>query len=200
MSIEADSIPDLYERHAAVYDQGRGRDLMEKTWLDRLLTLTVPPRSVLDLGCGSGEPIAHYLIDQGCELTGIDSSPTLIGLCRRRFPSHRWTVTDMRSLSLNRQFQGIIAWDSFFHLRPSDQERMFSVFRRHAAPKATLMFTSGPGRGVAIGTYQNEPLYHASLDASEYKKLLNDNGFNVVAHRVEDPDCGRHTVWLAQQD
>lgn len=199
MSIEADTITDLYERHAQAYDQDRGRDLMERRWMDRFLAQVTSPRSVLDIGCGSGEPIARYLIEQGCRLTGVDSSATMIGFCRQRFPAHHWTIADMRSLALNRQFQGILAWDSFFHLRPLDQEQMFSVFRDHAAPEAALMFTSGPERGVSIGTYRSEPLYHASLDVSEYKTLLNDHGFSVVSHVVEDPDCGRHTVWLAKQ-
>jgi hypothetical protein len=37
-----------------------------------------------------------------------------------------------------------------------------AVFRRHAAPKAALMFTSGPAAGEAIGAYRGEPLYHAA--------------------------------------
>ena len=60
------------------------------------------------------------------------------------------------------------------------------------------MFTSGPAHGEAIGSYRGEPLYHASLDAAEYRALFSANGFDVVAHVVEDPDCGGHTVWLAQ--
>ena len=41
----------------------------------------------------------------------------------------------MRELALGRKFSGILAWDSFFHLRHDDQRRMFPVFRQHAAPK-----------------------------------------------------------------
>jgi hypothetical protein len=75
---------------------------------------------------------------------------------------------------------------------------MFPVFRKHAAPRAALMFTSGPSHGEAIGTYQREPLYHASLDSAEYGTLLDRNGFEVMAHVVEDANCGRHTIWLAR--
>ena len=39
----------------------------------------------------------------------------------------------MRALSLKQTFQGILAWDSFFHLKPADQRKMFAVFRNHAA-------------------------------------------------------------------
>jgi hypothetical protein len=28
--------------------------------------------------------------------------------------------------------------------------------------------------------------------------LLDDHGFDVVTHVVEDPQCGGHTVWLAR--
>ena len=105
----------------------------------------------------------------------------------------------MRSLSLGRSFDGILAWDSFFHLCQDDQRRMFPIFRSHAAPRAVLMFTSGPSHGEAIGSFEGEPLYHASLDGADYRALLDENGFAVVEHMVEDPACGRHTVWLVQR-
>jgi hypothetical protein len=28
--------------------------------------------------------------------------------------------------------------------------------------------------------------------------LLDANGFDVIEHTVRDPQCGGHTVWLAQ--
>lgn len=75
---------------------------------------------------------------------------------------------------------------------------MFPIFRRNAAPKGALMFTSGSSLGEAIGAYKDEPLYHGSLDGLEYRSLLDENGFDVVSHVVEDPACGGRTVWLAQ--
>jgi SAM-dependent methyltransferase len=199
MASEADRIIDLYQRHASDWDKDRGRELFERPWLNGFLGLMPPGASVLDVGCGSGEPIGRFLIDQGCEVTGIDSSPGLIHLCIGRFPDQEWIVSDMRTLSLGRRFDGILAWNSFFHLCPDDQRRMFPIFGRHAAPNAALMFTSGPAHGEAIGTYKGEPLYHGSLDGDEYRSLLERNGFEVVSHVVEDPTCGHHTIWLAQR-
>jgi hypothetical protein len=121
--------------------------------------------SILDIGCGSGEPIARYLIEAGYDLTGADSSPAMIEMCKSRFPNQNWLIEDMRILSLARRFEGLLAWDSFFHLRKDDQRKMFPIFRAHAAPNAALMFTSGPRDGEAMGTYRGEPLYHASLAA-----------------------------------
>jgi SAM-dependent methyltransferase len=196
---EAERIIGLYQRHADAWDNDRSLGgLYEKAWLERLLALLPPQPSILDIGCGSAEPIAHYFIDQGCAVTGIDSSPALIDLCKNRFPDQTWFVADMRGLSLSRHFNGILAWDSFFHLCPEDQRAMFPIFRNHAAPNAALMFTSGDSCGEAIGNFQGEPLYHSSLDEAEYRSLLSQNGFDFVAYVARDSTCGDHTIWLAQ--
>jgi SAM-dependent methyltransferase len=82
----ADGIIDLYSRRAAEFDADRGRSLNEQPWLDAFLEHVPQAGSVLDLGCGSGEPIARHLIEQGRRVTGVDASPGLIALCRERFP------------------------------------------------------------------------------------------------------------------
>jgi SAM-dependent methyltransferase len=201
MESDADKIIDLYERHAHHYvADRRSVGWKENAWLDRFSAHLPQGASILDMGCGSGEPIARYLIDQGFAVDGLDTSATLIAICRRRFPQRSWHVADMRALALEDTFDGLLAWDSFFHLAPDDQRRMFPIFKRHAAPGAALMFTSGVSHGESIGAYRGDPLYHASLDSEEYRTLLKSTGFRVVAHIVEDPDCGGHTIWLAQAE
>ena len=195
----SENITALYERHAHAWAEERGSDLvLEKQWLDSFISLLPEGATILDVGCGSAEPIAKYLIEKGFEVSGVDASPTMISMCRSRFPDNQWIVADMRRLSLGRTFQGLIAWDSFFHLSHDAQRGMFPIFRQHLLAGAPLMFTSGPAHGEAIGTYGGEPLYHASLDAAEYRSLLAANGFAVVKHVTGDPECGGHTVWLAQ--
>jgi hypothetical protein len=113
-------------------------------------------------------------------------------------PGQEWVVGDMRSLALGRRFQGILAWDSFFHLRHQDQRTMFRIFAVHAAPAAVVMFNAGFGHGEAVGCYQGDPLYHASLDASEYEALLADLGFELIEHSVNDPAKGGRIFWVAR--
>lgn len=199
MSTDADRIVGLYDRHASTWDTVRSRSLFELPWLERFRALLPPTGSVLDIGCGSGEPIAGFFIDAGYRLTGLDSSPSMIALCKNRFPNAAWNVADMRTLSLGERFDGILAWDSFFHLRRDEQRQMFPLFRAHADAKAALMFTSGPADGEAMGTFEGEPLYHASLAPEEYSSLLDDNGFEVVSQVFDDPHVGGHTIWLARR-
>lgn len=200
--MSADDIIGLYERHAHhwVTDCGRTGVSFEKPWLDRLIAALPAGNDILDIGCGSGEPIADSLIAQSYNVTGVDSSPTLISLCRERQPEHRWLVADMRKLALGRRFAGLIAWDSFFHLTCDDQRHMFPIFRAHAAQGAGLLFTSGPRHGEAVGEFHGDPLYHASLAPDEYHALLAGNGFDVVQFVPEDPACGGRTVWLARRN
>lgn len=197
----ADGVIEHYERHALAWDQDRRAGAWpDKPWHDRFIAALARGAGVLDLGCGSGAPVAMHLAASGLQVTGIDASPSLIALCRERLPGHAWRVEDMRALHLGRQFCGILAWDSFFHLAPDDQRRMFAVFGAHAAPGCVLMFNAGPAAGEVIGRYRGDPLYHASLDADEYAGLLAGIGFGVVSHSVEDwKTGGGRTVWLARR-
>ena len=200
MDDHAAKIANLYERHALAWDSARGKNLFERAWLDRFRVLLPAGGKILDLGCGAGEPIAHYFIEAGCRVTGVDSSPAMIALCRKRFPDAQWINADMRQLKLADRFDGILAWDSFFHLSHEDQAAMFPVFAEHAATGAALMYTSGRDHGVAMGTFEGEPLYHASLDPAEYRRLLAANGFEVAAQVFDDPGCGGHSIWLARKN
>jgi SAM-dependent methyltransferase len=200
--MSAQNIIDLYERHAHewVGDRSRQTEFFEKGWLDRFTAMAPAGGTILDLGCGPAKPMAAYLLAQGFDVCGVDSSPSMIALARTNFPDRQWLVADMRKLALGKRFAGIVAWDSFFHLDYDDQWRMFPVFRDHAAAGAPLLFTSGPRHGEAIGSLRGEPLYHASLAPDEYRELLAANDFSVVAEKMEDPECGGHSVWLARRN
>jgi SAM-dependent methyltransferase len=200
VSTDPNSVIDVYERHAEAWvnDRLRANNFPERGWLDRFCALIPAGGSVLDIGCGAGEPIAKHLSESGYSVTGVDSSATMIAMFQARLPSQQALLSDMRTLCLEQRFHGILAWDSFFHLNHENQRRMFSIFRAHAAPHAALMFTCGTSYGEAIGRLHGEPLYHASLDTAEYLRLLNEHGFAVVATVSEDQTCGGRAVWLAQ--
>jgi len=190
----------LYEDAAAAFARDRQRLVGEERYLGELIAARggMHP-SVLDLGCGVGVPIARFLIERGCAVTGVDAAPAMIALARANFPDVRWIVGDMRRLALGERFDAVLAWNSFFHLTGDDQRGMFAVFRDHIAPGGRLLFTAGPAAGEAIGALYGRRLYHASLSSDEYRELLDRHGFEVLTHAVEDPDCGRHTVWLARR-
>jgi SAM-dependent methyltransferase len=190
-------VASLYEDIADWFDASRPRTLIEAEYLSLALKSAPRKGSLLDLGCGAGEPIARYFIANGFKVTGVDLSPKMISLCKQRFPDETWLVGDIRNLKLDSCFDIIIAWDSFFHLDHESQRNMFPTFRDHIRDGGVLVFTSGTKLGEAYGTMQGREFYHASLDLEEYEKLLTTYGFKVVLNKIEDPACGGRTIWVA---
>jgi SAM-dependent methyltransferase len=192
-----DAILSTYDTVADEWDRHRDRSLFERRHLDRMLT-HAPGRRVLDLGCGSGRPIAQYLVDRRCEVTGVDGAPAMVALFRRNVPQAEALVADMRGLELGESFDAILAWDSFFHLSPDDQRAMMPVFAAHAAPRGVVMFTAGPAAGEPVGDFAGHPLYHASLDPEDYRETLAGAGFTLIDATLEDPQAQGHSVFLAR--
>jgi cyclopropane fatty-acyl-phospholipid synthase-like methyltransferase len=197
----ADQIVGHYEKHAAAWDRDRHNSSWnDKAWHDRFIRRLGKGAKVLDLGCGPGRPVAQHMVEQGLRVIGVDSSPTMISFCRDRLPDQEWIVADMRRLALGRRFDGILAWDSFFHLDHDNQRRMFAIFAEHASVGTVLMFNTGPQHGEGLGEYRGDPLYHASLSAAEYEALTARYAFRVPQHATNDARAGGRTVWLCQRD
>lgn len=198
----AEAIIDLYSRHADDWARMRDGPLNadERPHLERFAAALPEGAEVLDLGCGSGRPIADWLIGRGFRLTGVDASPGLIARCRIAFPEHEWRVADMRGLDLDRRFDGVLAWFSSFHLTAEAQGAMAVVYARHLRPGGVLMFIGGPKRGVAMGTWMDQPLYHASQEPLEYRAGLEQAGLVDIEETplksgTDDPA----RVWTARR-
>ena len=193
----ADGMHDVYERKAEEFDQERGKTLFERSWLEKFEVLLPKNASILDVGCGSGEPIARYFIEKGYDLTGVDYSQSMIGLVRQRFPEQTWLVADMRDLDLERRFDGLLGWHSFFHLTQDEQRAVLPIFSSHLNPGGVLMLTVGPEEGECDGHVAGEDVYHASLSPDEYRGILEKLDFKIEQFVAEDPDCGYATIILA---
>lgn len=103
----AGRVVDLYRRHAGAWAAARGAKLAERAWIERLAAMLGSGATVLDIGCGSGQPIAACLAEWGHRVAGIDSSPEMIALFRASLPGEAAEVADMRSLSLDSRFGGL---------------------------------------------------------------------------------------------
>ncbi len=189
----------VYNRNAVAYDRHRSRALQEQRWLDRFTQDLPEGAHILDLGCGGGEPMASYLISRHFQVTGLDFSRAMLALAARRFPDQVWIYGDMRDLNLATQFDGILGWDSFFHLTHADQRATLPKIAQHLLPGGRLMLTVGPRKGEVTGQVNGEAVYHASLSPQEYGDILLGLGLTIVEFVLEDQDCGQHTILLARR-
>jgi SAM-dependent methyltransferase len=199
----AEQMRGVYDRHGAAFDAMRTRALGEEGWLLRVAAALPPGGEVLDLGCGAGEPVAAWFIARGYGLTGVDYSRTMLDIARRRFPERAsprvaWLLADMRVVDLGRSVDGIVGWDSFFHLDPGDQRRTLAGVAAHLRPGGALLLTVGPDPGVAIGSVGGEPVYHASLGEDGYRAALDALGLATLAFVRDDARSGR-TVLFARK-
>lgn len=190
-----------YDKIARWFDENRGKSaaMPEMPYLEKIAAAFPGGGHALDLGCGSAEPIAAFLIARGFRVTGIDGSAEMIALCRERFPGMNWVIRDMRRIALGRTFDAVVAWDSFFHLPPDEQPAMFPVFAAHCAPGGLLLFSSGPDGGSVNGVMNGLEFSYGSLPPMMYKALLADNRFELLDHVIGDPARGEHTIWFARR-
>jgi ubiquinone/menaquinone biosynthesis C-methylase UbiE len=99
----------VYDEISDWFDTHRDKSLMEREYLNFIMQAIPPHSSILDLGCGTGEPIARYFIENDFKVTGVDGSEKMITLCKKRFPTENWIVADMRDIHLKQQFDAILA-------------------------------------------------------------------------------------------
>ncbi|ADK99875.1 class I SAM-dependent methyltransferase [Brevundimonas subvibrioides] len=194
----AAAVVDLYDRRADdwIVDRGVQLTAADRLWLDRFTATLAPGDPVLDVGSGSGRPMAAALLERGLDVTGVETSARLVTKATQDLPSGRFLQADMRTLHLGRTFAGILAWHSLFHLTPEDQRLALPRLLAHAAPRSVVMFSSGHRLGHEVGEWHGEPLYHGSLDAAEYDAILAGAGFSVEQGVWADDG----SVWLARRD
>ncbi len=197
---DPDATREVYERQAAAYDAQRSRALFEARWLARFAGCLPAGGRVLDLGCGAGEPIARWFIAEGFRVTGVDFAEAMLDIARTRWPEGDWRQGDMRELDLGARFDGIVAWDSFFHLTPDEQRVCIGQMARHLEPGGTLMMTVGPMAGEVTGHVGGEPVYHASLSPAGYAVCLEENGLRLTGFLAEDAEADRHSVLMARKE
>lgn len=101
-----------------------------------------------DLGCGPGR-VTAYLASVGADAFGIDLSPRMIEVARRRHPGLSFDVAPLAAVPrADGSLGGVVAWYSVIHTPPSDQPAVYAEFARLLAPGAPLLmaFQAGEGR------------------------------------------------------
>ena len=190
---------EIYDRNAPAFDRQRNKSLFERPWIDRFLSLIPKEGTILDVGCGTGEPIAQHILAQQYEVVGLDISPKMIEIVSQRFPEQKWLCTDMRTLYLPQQFEGLISWGAFFHLTPDEQRSTLPRFIQHLASGGVLLLTIGHEEGDVTGMVNGEEVYHSSLSRTEYEKILVQNYCQLLDVVLQDSSCQHHSILLAQK-
>jgi len=139
-----------------------------------------PGGRVLDIGCGAGQPIASFLVHEGFAVTGIDLSPRMIEKAKGlNLPGAEFLCVDFLDYETEQTFDGLIAFDSLWHIAHKDQPAIYPRLAKLAAPGCRLLFTAGRTEGEVQGEMFGQPFFYGALEADTIRALLEENGFII---------------------
>jgi ubiquinone/menaquinone biosynthesis C-methylase UbiE len=147
----------FFDAHAAADDYNVFSEAANARLIDRFVRLTglEPGACVIDLGCGSG--IFTYLLNQrGYDVAGLDISPKLLELARRKYPDLRFDEGDVEALPYkNASVDGVLLSGLVHHL--PDPSQCAAEVTRVLKPK---------GRFVAFDPNRANPFMYLYRDRS----------------------------------
>ncbi|GBH30790.1 MULTISPECIES: class I SAM-dependent methyltransferase [Alphaproteobacteria] len=99
--------------------------------------------AILDIGCGSGVPIAQALVDDGFSVWGIDASPSLISAYRRQLPDMPAACEPVQNSDFfGRTFVGAVSIGLVFLLHAADQRKLLSNAASVLEPGGRFLFSA----------------------------------------------------------
>ena len=90
--------------------------------------------ALLDVGCGSGNHLAHLRRHYRCD--GVDLDGGLLEIARQRYPDSRFAQGDMADFDLGRRYDALTClFSAIGYVRTDDRLRQtMRTFARHLAP------------------------------------------------------------------
>jgi SAM-dependent methyltransferase len=131
-----------YDAFAKVYDEHFGRVAFEQLRSSYLRILCDPMSdraTILDLCCGTG-CMAKALSEEGFDVTGVDNSPGMLELARKRSPLSAFVQADARSFEMNAVDAVICTFNSMSHFCVDDLQLLFGRTAANLRPGGIFVF------------------------------------------------------------
>jgi SAM-dependent methyltransferase len=186
-----------YDRIAEGYANMRTSFYCEQKYLDALIGCIPENSHILDIGCGSGIPIAAYFIEKNFQVTGIDGSKELLTIAKTKCPNMKSMCGDIRNIEFSETVDAIVEWWCLWHLPKSDHEGMIARFADWLKPGGIVQFTSGDREYEHTSSDMlDQELHFYSLAPETYEHYLKKYGFEILLKESDQPD---HLVWIARK-
>ena len=190
-----------YNKIADQWADSRDSSFVSKLVIDFAAKIK-PGGKVLDIGCGTGYPITTFLSEYGFAITGIDIAENLLQKAiKRNIPNTNLHLCDFFDFEPTERFDGIIAFDSFFHFPKDKQAEIYGRVSKWMNIGGYLLFTHGTKEGEISGEMFNEIFYYGSLDTQVVHKLILASGLEIVSSLefYTERDMDRDLVILARK-
>lgn len=174
-------------------------------YVDRVLEGLPAGAKVLDLGCGTGEPVAKYVVERGFRVTGVDESSEMLRFARKAVPKAELIHADIVTVDLEDTFDGAVAWDSMFHV---ERKHHAAIYRKLANALRTgrrvLLSVGGSapteaeGEGFTSEMY-GQTFYYSGFAPEVTRELIEAAGFEIELWEVDDPMSRGHIAVIARK-
>lgn len=168
------------------------------------LELIIPKGKILDVGCGTGYPIAQYMSGRGFYVTGIDISRKMIDKANKlQLKNATFIKKDISDYSTDILYDGVIAFDSIWHIA---KDKQIDVYKRIASLMnygAYFLFTHGNRNNETVGTMFSRKFYYGALNTDELKVILSKAGLKIVSlteNYKEESTGERDLLVIAQKN
>jgi ubiquinone/menaquinone biosynthesis C-methylase UbiE len=96
-------------------------------------------KDMLDVACGTGNHIQY--LKKYFNITGIDIDKDMLAIARKKFPKNKFIRWDMRTFSLNKQFDVIVClFSAIAHLKTyANLDKTIRNFSRHLKPGGVVI-------------------------------------------------------------
>ena len=197
-----ESLQAIYDEFAETYDSNRGlfdiSDVLDSFYAQ----LKSDKGSLLDLGCGAGEPVARYFIDQGWDVTGVDFSQRMLQLAFKYVPEMRTINSDMLDVDFDvNQFNAITATYSLFHIPATAHAVLFEKMHRWLCPGGGALFTyatsayTGSEEFDGYKTFMDKELYYSHKSPENLYADLKQTGFSINSREYRNIG-GEDFLWV----
>jgi ubiquinone/menaquinone biosynthesis C-methylase UbiE len=160
--------------------------------------------SVLELGCGAGEPVAkHLLTFPNFTLTANDLSSAQIDLGKKALGEERvkWIQGDMMGLSFaDASFDAVMGFYSIIHLPRDEQAEMLGRVQRWLKPGGYMLinFSEEEMAGVVMEKWLHEKgwMYWSGFGREGTLNKIKEAGLEVVVANIEEDEVDVRFLWV----
>lgn len=191
-----DDLREVLRRTRDLYDH-QTSDYAEKTRsyslfpglvgeVERFMTLTLPRRRVVDLGCGVGRDTG-YLLERGCSVAAVDLSHAMVeatGAYCGQHPRLRLVQAEMSRMPFRAaSFDGAWVCASLLHVPSRHMPRTLAEIGRVLAPGAgvSISMKAGVGEGWHAGRTIGQDRWFTFVEPNEFASLMRTRGFVEVS-------------------
>jgi ubiquinone/menaquinone biosynthesis C-methylase UbiE len=155
---------------------------------------------VLDVGSGTGIPIARYLSQTGFKVVGIDLSKAMVATARNNVPGATFQQMNMASINFPPEsFDGLISCYAIIHVPREKHAAIFQSFHTILKPQGFMLVSVASWEWEEIANYLGVDMYWSHYSPTKTESLIINAGFDIEFGRDVESGGEKHHWVLAHK-